>query len=134
MIERTAYEILAYIGAYEFPINPFEIEGYFPDVIHILAYTELKTMTGVADPLDFDKRSRRMMFNEKARNDKIEGETRKDRSEAGYLIVYDDRVVNKKRVRWTVAHELGHVFLGHFTEFEIVSIERGDTGVISKFA
>ena len=134
MIERTAYELLAYIGADEFPINPFEVEYFFTDVVHILAYTELQVRIGIADPLDFDKRSRRMMFNEKARNDRIEGETRKDRSETGYLIVYDDRVVNKKRVRWTIVHELGHIFLGHFIEFEIVSIERGGTAVVSKFA
>ena len=33
-----------------------------------------------------------------------------------YLTVYDDRQI-KSRIRWTLAHEIGHIALAHFTEY-----------------
>lgn len=35
-----------------------------------------------------------------------------------YLILYDDRIENKRRLSFTLAHELGHVLLGHTGEDE----------------
>lgn len=35
-----------------------------------------------------------------------------------YVVAYNDTVPNYPRVRWTLAHELGHILLGHFKDFE----------------
>lgn len=35
-----------------------------------------------------------------------------------YLILYDDRIENKRRLAFTLSHELGHVLLGHTGENE----------------
>ena len=47
------------------------------------------------------------------------------RGEADYLVVYDDRVENYQRVRWTIAHEIGHIVLGHLVSFEATALCRG---------
>ncbi len=35
-----------------------------------------------------------------------------------YVIAYNDTVPNYPRIRWTLAHELGHILLGHLKEFD----------------
>jgi len=61
-------------------------------------------------------------------NDLIDGETHKYRGDNEYLVVYDDRIGSERRIRWTIAHELGHIFLGHFVEFTLTSFQRGVNG------
>lgn len=41
------------------------------------------------------------------------------------MVVYDDRVENYQRVRWTIAHEIGHIVLGHLTSFDATALCRG---------
>ena len=33
-----------------------------------------------------------------------------------YIIFYNDEIKNKKRIRWTLAHELIHIYSGHLEE------------------
>ena len=40
-------------------------------------------------------------------------------------MIYDDRISSERRIRWTIAHELGHILLGHFVEFTLTSLLRG---------
>lgn len=42
-----------------------------------------------------------------------------------YITIYDAKVVPYTRVRWTLAHELGHIVLGHLKDFEQTAINRG---------
>ncbi|QLI46243.1 ImmA/IrrE family metallo-endopeptidase [Bacillus pumilus] len=35
------------------------------------------------------------------------------KSKGSYVIFYNDRIENKGRVRWTIAHEIGHFILKH---------------------
>jgi len=46
------------------------------------------------------------------------------RGEFEYLIIYDDRVPDEARNRWSIGHELGHAFCGHLIEFELTSMFR----------
>ncbi|SKA13477.1 protein of unknown function [Pilibacter termitis] len=33
-----------------------------------------------------------------------------------YVIYYNDRIIHEQRIRFTLAHELGHILLGHLSE------------------
>lgn len=125
---KRAYEVLADIGATTLPIDPFRISEHYPE-IHIVSYTELKESTACADPFDFDRRNAQNAFLEtlthRSSSDRIDGETHKYRGDDEYLVVYDDRIGNECRIRWTIAHELGHILLGHFVEFTLTSFFRG---------
>ena len=128
---KRAYEVLAHIGATTLPIDPVKIGDFYPE-IHIASYTELKENTGEADPLFFSERNARYDFLESfahtGKSCHIDGETRRIRGKNDFLLVYDDRIGSEYRIRWTIAHELGHIFLGHFTQFDITAVVRGETG------
>ena len=128
---KRAYEVLAHIGATTLPIDPVKIGDFYPE-IHIASYTELKENTGEADPLFFSERNARYEFLESfthtGKSSHIDGETRRIRGRNDFLLVYDDRIGSEYRIRWTIAHELGHIFLGHFTQFDITTVVRGETG------
>lgn len=47
-----------------------------------------------------------------------DGFTLYDGKRQRYVIAYNDTVPNYPRIRWTLAHELGHILLGHFKEFD----------------
>ncbi len=32
------------------------------------------------------------------------------------FVLFDDGIKNEKRINWTIAHELGHIYLGHKTD------------------
>jgi hypothetical protein len=104
---------------------------FYPD-IHIEAYTVLQKETGVEDLFFFDERNARNEFMERVLKTgkpyRIDGETRKRRGDNDYMVVYDDRIEILGRIRWMLAHELGHIFLGHFTQFDITELVRGDNG------
>ncbi|MFH5187023.1 ImmA/IrrE family metallo-endopeptidase [Paenibacillus sp. TAB 01] len=43
-----------------------------------------------------------------------------------YMTIYDDsKHKSPGRVRWTLAHEIGHIYLNHLKDFELTSINRG---------
>ncbi len=43
-------------------------------------------------------------------------------SETGrYVTVYDHETLIE-RIRWTIAHEIGHIFMGHLTDFEFTQL------------
>ena len=41
------------------------------------------------------------------------------------MIVYDERIGYDKRIRWTIAHEIGHIALGHLHDFDKTALCRG---------
>jgi len=119
--------VLAAIDASELPIDPFRIIEHFPE-IKIVTYTELRDNTDCRDPFDFDARNARYIVSEEFPNivsHRIDAETHRIRGDIDYLMVYDDRIKNEQRIRWTIAHELGHIFIGHFVDFDKTATTRG---------
>ena len=35
------------------------------------------------------------------------------------VIVYNDRISSQARISWSIAHEIGHIMLGHFRDFDM---------------
>lgn len=34
-----------------------------------------------------------------------------------YAIIYNERIISRTRIRWTLTHEMGHIVLGHLADF-----------------
>lgn len=44
--------------------------------------------------------------------------------DGNHFILYNERIASKGRIRWTLAHEIGHIILGHLSDFEETRIQR----------
>lgn len=42
-----------------------------------------------------------------------------------YTIAYNDTILSPGRIRFTLMHEIGHIYLGHLTDFEETILNRG---------
>ena len=108
---KRAYEFLLELDVKEFPIDPFKIIKRFEDNWHLLSWTELKINTGVEDPFNLKRNG-------------AEAATKIQRGTNDYIIVYDDSF-SMDRIRWTIAHEIGHIVLGHLVYYEETALNRG---------
>ncbi len=93
----------------QFPIDPISIIKQLKNC-YIFSWQKLKKNTGIDDPLNL-------------RKNKLEGRCVRFHEENNdyYLIVYDKNVSNPNRIRWTIAHELGHIILGHLAYDELLN-------------
>ena len=110
-VRQRAYELLVELGIDRFPVDPRQIIGCFSKW-YLLGWFELKLNTGIEDPYSLDR-------------DGAEAKTQTIRGSGEYVIVYDERVDSAQRIRWTIAHEIGHIVLGHLVHFEATSVARG---------
>lgn len=108
---QRAYRLLCELEIDKLPVDPWIVAAALPNV-HICKWTVLRDNCGDDDPLFIDKEG-------------ADAKTQHLRGRADYLVVYDDRVENYQRVRWTIAHELGHIVLGHLTSFDATALCRG---------
>lgn len=126
---KRAHALLLELDICEFPVDPRKIIRHFPEW-HLHSYTELKNNADMDDPFGFDKTNAKIdAYNNnlpqgEKRRERMEGVTKVIRGDDTYIIVYDDRVNNEYRVRWTLAHEIGHIALGHLLEFEMTALNR----------
>lgn len=90
------------------PIDPkvyFDIYNW-----RLLTWEEAKIELNEKDPLNL-------------RKVKAEARTFVPRDTSKTLTVYDTTVF-PSRIRWTLAHEIGHIFLGHFQDFQKTILSR----------
>lgn len=92
----------------EFPIDPLEFIQ--KNKWGLITYTELARMHGVTIP---------QVINAFQSED---GYTIAD--EVGYTIAYNDTISNKARIRFTLMHEIGHIYLEHLKEFDETILRR----------
>lgn len=110
LVRQRAYDLLAILDISEFPIDPQKIIRNFPEW-HLAGWLELRANTGIDDPLNINK-------------DMAEAKTVLQRGTSDYLIVFDERIDNPQRIRWTLAHEIGHIIMGHLIEFDATALNR----------
>lgn len=110
LASSRAYELLIELDICSFPVEPRKIIKHFSNWF-LTGYLELKHNTGDNDPLSLKK-------------EQAEAKTVKIRNTDEYLIIYDEQVNNESRIRWTLAHEIGHIVLGHLDHFEFTALNR----------
>jgi len=110
-------------------------------------FTEFKQYYGdrIPDSLNFDKINARIDKENAAEpnpekwKDHIEAFTVPSEKPDGYYIYYDDRIRNEPRVRWSIGHEMGHIFVNHFIDFDLrtsnfINISGREIGVLENEA
>lgn len=111
LAEKAARRFLCMLAPESFPIDPLDIIERLPTVT-CWAYTDASSLLGLADPLHL-------------RQQHADARTLYIREGEYYIIVYEDTLVRShERVRFTLAHEIGHILLGHFTDFDSTCLSR----------
>ena len=112
-VTEKAYDFLLEYGYNCFPISPFKVLGDLSDYVVCLPWSEAKKTLKASDPFHL-------------RETKAEARTIRPRADGKYYIVYDDVEVNSDaRIAWTIMHEIGHIVLGHLTDFGETALDRG---------
>lgn len=103
-INFTAQKLLVEKCNVSFPVNILELVSLIPN-IHISTYKEFNESISIK-------------FGKKAEQISNEAFSCK-MSESSYLIFYNDDTSIKlpQRIRFSLAHELGHILLGHFDSY-----------------
>lgn len=98
--ENAAYELLQLSNVNELPVKVKKIPKYFPN-LQIKSYSWFAKKQGMTmqEVIDFANSVEGCCYYKKSKNK--------------YLILYNDSVENKGRMRFTIAHELGHFMLKH---------------------
>lgn len=109
-VTEKAYELLLEFGFDSFPISISAVLGELSGYVTCLSWNEAKPILESEDPLHLKE------LNADGRVLRINGNK--------YLIVYDDTIDDDHHNSWTIMHEIGHVILGHLTEFNIDELSR----------
>ena len=110
-VAEKAYELLLEYGYDSFPISISSVLDELSDYVKCLSWTEAKQILKTDDPLHLKA---------------LKADGRVLRINGGkYLIVYDnDKIEDEHHNSWTIMHEIGHIILGHLTEFNIGELSR----------
>jgi len=113
---RTARKIIKESGIGKLPINPedlFELYGW-----GLYSCTEIEALLNCEDPFHIYK-------------DNVDAKT--FYANQKYLTIYDDKRMCG-RIRWTLAHEIGHIVLGHLTDFQGTNFKAEDYRILEREA
>lgn len=106
---RRAREFIFECGIRWLPIDPFAI--YEQHGWHLFTWKEARQILGDRDPLLLKKYG-------------AEARTSIPRGSKEVLTVYDSSITPKTRIRWTLAHEIGHIELGHLFNHKETALSR----------
>lgn len=112
-INNRVLELYQSLNRIRFPIRAEDFIEVLPSC-KIMAYSKLAELSGktIEDIIN--------IANSKS------GCTQYDRVNDRFLILYNDRETNVLgRIRWTKAHEIGHVVLEHFAHLECNTLSEG---------
>lgn len=112
-VTQKAYDFLLEYGYNRFPINPFKVLEDLSDYVICLPWSEAKKVLKTKDPFHLKEIG-------------AEARTMQFRNDDKYYVVYDDVTAKSEhRITWTIMHEVGHIILGHLTEFKETALDRG---------
>ncbi|HJV46598.1 MAG TPA: ImmA/IrrE family metallo-endopeptidase [Bacillota bacterium] len=98
--ENQAYKLIKISGTTEFPIKVKKIAKIFSNLkIRSYSWFAKKNDMTLEKVCEFAKSDEGCCWYRKSKNQ--------------YMILYNDSIENVGRVRWTIAHELGHFMLKH---------------------
>ena len=109
-VTEKAYELLLEYGYDSFPISISAVLDELSSYVTCLSWNDAKPILKSEDPLHLKE------LNADGRVLRINGNQ--------YLVVYDDTIDDDHHNSWTIMHEIGHVVLGHLTEFNIGELSR----------
>lgn len=97
--EFCAHDLLKFLKVKEFPLNLIEISSVFSEMLRIIPYSKYMNDHNLSydDIIGFFDSEDGVSV---CHNGK-------------YIIFYNDIIDNSERIRWTIAHELGHISLNH---------------------
>ncbi|QQE76529.1 ImmA/IrrE family metallo-endopeptidase [Brevibacillus composti] len=98
--QNAAYELLKISNTRELPVKVKKLAKHFPNLkIKTYSWFAKKHGMTLSEVCEFANSDEGCCWYIKSKN--------------RYVILYNDMVENAGRIRWTVAHELGHYILGH---------------------
>lgn len=108
-VQRKVLELYQNMETISYPIHPESILKYIPKNCRILSYQKMAQVAGcsVQDVAVMCKSN--------------SGATHYDPEKNRYLILYNGES-NTGRIRWTMAHEIGHICIGHLEAIEEAEI------------
>ena len=112
-VTQIAYDFLLEYGYNSFPIDSFKVLEDLSEYVICIPWSEARSILKSQDPFHL-------------REIHAEARTMRSRDEGKYYIVYDDvRANSDHRITWTIMHEVGHILLGHLTDFGETALDRG---------
>lgn len=117
-VRDQAYRLLLEMGFSKFPVSPWDIINEYDENIFCLSWSKARIAWGEDDPFHLSQ---------------LKADARVIRKGSIYLIVYDDVGISnskgtapsEERIRWSLMHELGHIFLLHLKQFDATRLDRG---------
>lgn len=105
-----ANEFINDLQLYHYPIDPFKIISKLK--IGLMKYSELSEINKC------DMTTVYRGLKSKDGYSQYDGEN--------YAIAYNDKIYSNDRIRFTLMHELGHIYLGHLYDFEKTELAKND--------
>lgn len=102
-------------GIDRFPVSLHAIQHQFHNLFEFCSYGQLMEQSGISQKDCFK------FFGSE------DGAAVMDERCGKYIVYYNEKK-KKQRIRFTIAHEIGHIFLGHHDEYGKPILERGGVG------
>ncbi|WP_422482307.1 ImmA/IrrE family metallo-endopeptidase [Pleomorphochaeta sp. DL1XJH-081] len=109
--------VLEDAGIDRFPVSLHAIQHQFRNLFQIRSYGSIMEQLGI---------SREECFKYLGSEDGVVASVGGN----GKYIIYYNEKMSKRRTRFTIAHEMGHIFLAHHDEYEKAILARGGIGKI----
>lgn len=120
-IDEAVFQAFSQDRFIRFPYDPLDALALFPSCRH-MTYDELAGATGKTHEEIISACG------------SYDGTTRFEKARGRFLILINDsdrNILSKERIRWTTAHEIGHIVCGHFEDLAAAATEEVQSSEIA---